>query len=212
MVAALALDEVHVTNAVRSCVSPLLKVPRAFIGVSKPAATFAFCGVTCIEVNVADSTSRLAVTLSEPSCAVIVTAPADWPVANPARLIPATLVFDEVQVANPFRFSTVPSVKVPSAVNCSPEAGAISAVVGVRVRELSVAELTVSPVVPVALAPLALKAAFMVALPALTPTANPLLPAVLETVAIAVLFELQVTCPVMVWVDESLKVPVALNF
>jgi hypothetical protein len=153
MVAIPELDDVQVAKPVRSCWSPLLKVPIALNRSWKPAATFVVCGVTCTEVRVADSTSRFAVALTEPVFAVMVVIPADSPVANPVRFRIATVLSDEVQVSNAFMPCVVPSVNVPVAVNCSPDAGAISAVVGFKLSDASVAELTVNESVPVAVAP-----------------------------------------------------------
>lgn len=124
----------------------------------------------------------------------MVTAPADWPVALPVPVV-ATLVFDEDHVHKALMFSVLPSVKVPVAVYSIPEAGAISAVAGVKTIFESVAVLTVSTVVPVALAPAKLNVALMFALPALIPTVKPPFAALLTTVATPVLLELQATCP-----------------
>ena len=65
----------------------------------------------------------------------------------------ATLVLDEVQVTYGLMYCVLPSVYTPMAEYCSDEAGASNALVGVRLIELSVAVLTVSAAVPVALAP-----------------------------------------------------------
>jgi len=164
--------------------------------------------VTRIEVSVAEFTSKVAVAVTEPSCAVMVTAPADSPVAPPVR---ATAIwgFEEDQVHKAFTFSLLPSVNVAIAVYSIPEAGAISAVAGLNAIEASVAELTVSRVVPVALAPAKLNFALMLVVPALTPTVKPPFPRLLTTVATAVLLELQATCPVRSWLEESLNTPVA---
>jgi hypothetical protein len=64
---------------------------------------------------------------------------------------------------------------------------------------------------PVALAPLAVNVALMVAFPALTPTALPKLPEELPTVATPVLFELHAELGVKSAVEESSKTPVAVK-
>ena len=67
--------------------------------------------------------------------------------------------------------------------------------------------VTRSVIVRVAVPGWPLKAAVMVAVPAATPVARPLL----TIVAVAVLDELQVTCVVISWVVDSEYVPVAVN-
>src|SRR6266404_1799370 len=91
-------DEVHVAAAVRSCVSPLANVPVAVNCRSMVAGTVQLCGVTWMEVKAADSTTRLAVALTDPDCALMVVTPADCPAATPAVLTVATLLLDEDQV------------------------------------------------------------------------------------------------------------------
>ena len=121
----------------------------------------------------ADSTTRLAVALTAPDCAVIVVVPADWPVATPATLMPATLGLDEVQVTYGLKNCVVPSVNVPIALYCRPEAGASTAEAGVSAMELKVALLTVSEALPVADAPAKLKVALIVTGPEAIPVASP---------------------------------------
>lgn len=173
MVAIPGLEDVHVTNSVRSWVSPLPKVPTALKPVWNPAATLEFWGEIAIDVSVAPSTKRLAEPLIAPSCAVIVTCPDDSPVTTPGWLIAATELFDDVHIANGFMFSCVLSVKVPSATYSCPEAGAIWAFAGVRLIDASVAEVTVSGALLVTLVAANENVALTVAFPALMPTANP---------------------------------------
>ena len=77
------------------------------------------------------------------------------------------------------------------------------AVAGVTAMEDRVAAVTVRVAVP----DFPLKVAVMVAVPAALAVAKPLL----ATVAVVVLDEVQVTCVVIVWVDPSEYVPVAVN-
>src|SRR5881275_464817 len=97
-------DEVHVTAELRSCVSPLAKVPIALNCAWIVCGTLTFAGITWIELSADDSTTRLAVPLIGPELAVIVTTPDDCPKATPATLTVATFVSDEDHIAN------VPSV------------------------------------------------------------------------------------------------------
>lgn len=165
--------------------------------------------MTWSDERIAPSTSRCAVALIAPDCAVIVTTPADSPVAKPAPLTIATLVSDEDQLTSVSMFSLEPSVKVPAAVYCRPEAGAIPAVVGVRLIDARVAELTVTSVVPVTFVVPKVKVARMFAVPAVTPLTKPGTVEPFPTVAAAVLSELQVTVAVMSCWVESLNTPVA---
>jgi len=48
----------------------------------------------------------------------MVTLPAETAVARPEALIVATLVLDDVHVTEDVKFSDVPSLKTPVAVNC----------------------------------------------------------------------------------------------
>jgi hypothetical protein len=146
-------DEVHVTAELRSCVSPLAKVPIALNCAWIVCGTLTLTGVTWIEFSVADSTTRFAVPLIEPELAVIVTTPGDCPKATPATLTVATFVSNEDQVADVPSVCLVPLLKVPVATNCSGEPGAISPELGLNVMEVNVAVLTFSWADPVADAP-----------------------------------------------------------
>src|SRR5882762_3480826 len=81
MVAKAGLDEVHVTELVRSCVLPSPNVPTALYCRPTSTGMLIVVGVTAIDCNAVDSTTTLAVFETEPSVAVMVAAPADWPVA-----------------------------------------------------------------------------------------------------------------------------------
>src|SRR5258707_14406097 len=98
MVAADEFDDVQFTKFVRFWVSPLAKVPVARKGAKKPAGRDLVGGVTWMDERLADSTSTLAVPLIAPSCAVMVTVPADWPLTRPFGLTVATALLDELQV------------------------------------------------------------------------------------------------------------------
>lgn len=127
-------------------------------------------------------------------------------------MLTATEVFEEVQVVNGFIFACVPSLKVPTAVNSCAEAGAICALEGVTAIDESVADVTVTAALPLALVPAKEKAALTVAFPALMPVVKPAGPGKFCTVATAVLLELHVTCEVRFCCEESLKTPVAVKF
>lgn len=87
------------------------------------------------------------------------------------------------------------------------EAGASTAVVGVRLMDCKVAALTTNAADPV----IPSRVALMLAVPAATPVATPTLPDELLMVAAAMLSEAQVTFLEMSWLVESLKKPVAVK-
>lgn len=123
----------------------------------------------------------------------------------------ATVLSDEDQLAYTFKFWELLLVQVPLALTCNVDPGASSALAGVTASLFRVAEPTVSPVVPVALALAKLKEALTWAVPTTTPLITPgLLPGV-PNAATAPLSELHVTEGVMSCVEESLNTPVAVN-
>lgn len=171
----------------------------------------AVTGVTWIEVNADDSTTKLEVPLIPPTFAVIVTTPGDCPMAAPAELTVATLVSEELQVTPEVRDCLLPSLNVPVAANCNDEPGVTSPEVGLNVIFDNVAPLTVSCADPVADAPAKLKPALIVAVPEFSPVAVPNVPDELPTVATAVFVELQAQLMLMSCVEESSKTPVAVK-
>lgn len=133
--------------------------------------------------------------------------------ATPETPTVATRGSDEDQVTYTFTFCVLPSVHFPLALKAIVAPGArIGFVLDAEIEiELRVAELTVTDVVPVALAPPKLKEAPAWAVPGAIPLITPaLLPGVPKS-AMGLLSELHVTELVMSWVDESLNLPVAEN-
>ncbi len=112
------LDEVQVDCVVRSCVLPSVKVPIAENCWLVVAAMVVLPGWIASEARSAALTVAVAVPLTEPEAAVMVVVPKLRAVARPLTVIVATLVFEELQVAVPVMSWTVPSEKVPVAVNC----------------------------------------------------------------------------------------------
>lgn len=113
-----------------------------------PGAIDWLAGETVIETSVAELTAKVTEPSVPPRLAVIVLLPALAPVAKPAGEIPATLAFDEPQMAIPVKFCVLPSVNVPVAVNCSVVPVAICGFAGETAIEASVAAVTVSVVLP----------------------------------------------------------------
>ncbi len=73
-----------------------------------PAGIDGLAGVTAMETRVGAVTVKTVDPLIVPDVAVIVEVPAATAVANPAELIVATLVAEEVQVTELVRFAVVP--------------------------------------------------------------------------------------------------------
>jgi len=152
-VATVVFDELHVTVVVRFCVEPSLYVPVAVNGSSTPTAIVGLVGVTAIDTSAALLTVNVAVPLTVPSVAVTVVLPYPVLVASPVPLIVATPVFDELQLTDAVRNCVLPSLYVPTAVNCwvSPNVfDRIDTLAGFICKETSVAVgETVLPVVVV---------------------------------------------------------------
>lgn len=128
--------------------------------------------------------------------------------ASPLALIVATLTSDDVHVAWPVRFSVVPSLKLPVAVKrCELPSGMLG-LAGVIVIEVSVASVTVSDAVPTSPA----NSAVMVASPAVSPVASPLLPLLSPTVATDAGDEVHEADWVRSCELPSAKVPMARNW
>ena len=93
----------------------------------------------------------------------------------PEMLTVATLLFDEDQAAYTFTFCEFPLLHVPLALNWKIDPGARGELEVFTEIELRVAELTVRPLVPVALAPAKLKLALILAVPGTSPFTTPVL-------------------------------------
>jgi len=112
-----ALEELHRTEAVMSCVVLSLKVPIAVNCLVVPTAMLELAGVTVIENRVAPVTLRVAVPVTEPEVALMVAVPTPTPVDKPAELIVATVDGDDDH-ATEVSTCVLPSSKLPIAVNC----------------------------------------------------------------------------------------------
>lgn len=139
--------------------------------------------------------------------AVIVVVPVAALLASPFPPIEATLTLEDVQVTSFVRISVVPSLKLPVAVKRSELPNAMLGSVGVMVSEVSVAGVTESVAVPTCPE----KNAVIVALPAATPVASPLLPTMSLTVAIDAGDDVHEADCVRSCVLPSANVPMALN-
>src|SRR2546427_6128108 len=117
IVATVAWDELHRTEAVRSCVLVSLKVPVAVNCLLVPIAMVGFAGVTASDTNVAVLTVKVAVPVTEPEVALIVVVPVPTAVARPKASIDETLTGDADHVTE-VSSCVLPSSKFPTAVNC----------------------------------------------------------------------------------------------
>jgi hypothetical protein len=95
-----------------------------------PTVSEAFAGVTAIDTNTGTVTVRLVEPPIAPDVAWIVVLPAATHVAKPTLVIVATAVFVDVQVTELVRFSVLPSLKTPVAVNCCVKPLAMDAFAG----------------------------------------------------------------------------------
>jgi len=99
MVAAVVLDELQVTELVKSCVLLSENVAVALNCVVTPAPSEALAGVTAIAVSAAPVTDTWTLAVSEPEEAWIVASPKPAVVAKPVGLIATTVGLEDVQIA-----------------------------------------------------------------------------------------------------------------
>ena len=197
------LDEVQATAGVISRVVPSENVPVAINCWVPPTDMIGLAGVTAMEDRVEEVTVRVVLPEIGPEVAVMVELPATRAVASPLLSTEATDVLDELQVTDVVISWVVPSENVPVAVSCWVDPADRLGLAGVTAMEDRAPVLTVRVVLP----DIVPEVAVIVAVPAETAVARPLL----LTVAIDVLDELQVTDTLISWVVPSENVPVAEN-
>ena len=117
MVAVPAEEEVQLTDPVRFCWLPSLKLPMAVKGCVVPETIVGFAGLTAMDISVTEFTVKTVDPLTELDAAVIVACPAPIQVACPFVATVATVGADVVQFTIVVRFCCVPSLKVPVAVS-----------------------------------------------------------------------------------------------
>ncbi len=98
IIATAVAEELQLADVVIFCVVPSKKVPIAVNCSCVPGAIEGAAGVTAIDFS-ATPTVRVVVPLTAPDVALMVVEPFFIPVAIPAVLIDATVVSDELQVA-----------------------------------------------------------------------------------------------------------------
>jgi hypothetical protein len=183
IVATVRSDEDQVTADVRFCVELSEYVPVAVNCCVPPPGMLGVAGVMLIETSVAEVTVSVVLPDIPPSVALIVLVPTLTELASPfepaALLIVATVSADEDQVTADVRSCVELSEYVPVAVSCWERPLAMLDVAGVTPIDTSVAEVTVSVVLP----DIPLSAALIVLVPTPTELASPFEPAALLIVA-----------------------------
>ena len=211
IVATPVLEELQVTEAVRSCVVLSEKAPVAVNCRVVPLAMLRLVGVIAMDTSIAGVTVSVVELETLPEVAVIVVEPEAADVARPwefaALLIVAMSVPDEFQVTEAVRSCDVLSEKAPVAVNCWVVPLAMLRFAGAIAMDTRVASVTVS-VVALETPP---EVAVTVVEPEAADVASPWEFAALLIVATPVLEELQTTEAVRSCVVLSENVPVAVN-
>jgi hypothetical protein len=103
-------EEVQVAEEVRFCVEPSVYVPVAVNCVVLPMVSMVEVGLRLMETSDGPVTVRMEVPLIEPDMAVMLLVPWPTPVARPALDMVATVVVDDVHVAEFVRFCVLPSL------------------------------------------------------------------------------------------------------
>jgi hypothetical protein len=160
-------------------------------------------GVIDMEDRVAGVAVRVVFPETVPELALIFELPAVTAVDSPLLSTVATAVLDDLQVTCVEISAVVPSEYMPEEVNCLLFPTGIVGLAGVMAMEDRAEGFTVRVVFPEILR----KVEVMVAIPAATAVARPLL----LTVATAALDDLQVTRVVIFWVVPSEYAPEAVN-
>jgi hypothetical protein len=161
------LDELQVADAVSTCFVPSEYVPVATNCLVVPLALVGLAGVTERDKSVAGLTVSVVEPDIVPDVTVIVVVPAATDVAKHPALTDATPVLDELGITCVVRSCVVLSENVPVAMNCWVVPMAMLGFAGVTATDTSVAEVTVSVVLPEVLPDVAV----MVVVPAFFPYA-----------------------------------------
>jgi hypothetical protein len=174
--------------------------------------TVAEGGVTTMDSSTTGVTVNVVEAEMVPDVALMVVEPTPSDVASP--FVPAVLLIVatdgkvEFHVTDDVRFCSELSENFPIARNCWVFPRAMLGFVGVTVRDVSVAAVTISVAGPEVTL---VKDDVMEAVPTLTAVALPFEPAALLMVATPELDVVQVARVVKVWIFPSASVPVAVN-
>lgn len=178
---------------------PSVNVPVAVNCCIVPSAIEAVPGVSVIETRVAGVTVKFAVPLIALQLAVTAAVPTPVLVASPAAFTVNTVATLELQVAVLVKSCVVPSVYVPTTVNCCFVPSATDALDGDTASETNAAGVTVRVLEPVTAADVAV----ITVCPVPTLVARPLVTGALLIVATVVTLEFHVAVPVMSCVVPS---------
>ena len=146
-----------------------MKVPVAVNCLLAPSGIDGIAGVIAIVLRAAGLTASVVELEIVPDAAVIVVVPMAMLIASPVALIVATLVSDDVHVADALRSCVLPSVYVPTATYCCEVPRGMDVAIGVTSMDTSVAGPTVSVVCPTTVPAVAL----MVVVPVASALATP---------------------------------------
>jgi hypothetical protein len=196
-------DELQWVISVMSCVVPSLKVPVAVNCCVVPTVAVGAAGVIASETKVPVPTVRVVLPVMPEADAEMVTDPPFLPLHSPELRIEAILGLEDLHTTPLRLVATLPSLKVPVAVNLICVPFAILGLAGLTLMETNLAVETVSAVEAL----IDPKTALIVVLPLATLVTSPLL----LIVAAAGFEELHKTDAEMSCVLLSLKLPVATN-
>jgi hypothetical protein len=110
-------EELQLTDVVRFCRLPSLKIPVAVSCWVMPKAMVEVEGLTAMEERVAEVTVNGAVPVTEPAVAAIIVWPEATLEAVPLEPMAATAEREVAQLTDAVRFCVLPSEKVPVAAN-----------------------------------------------------------------------------------------------
>ncbi len=200
----------HVTTDVTSCWLPSVYVPVAVYCCAVPSGIVAAWGLIAIVTRVAGFTTNVAVPFTPFRLIPIVVVPTPALVASPlvpgVLLIVPTVAAVELQCPACVTSCWLPSVYVPSAVNCCVCPSGMVPVPGLTAIDTSAAAVTVICVVPLTPPTLAV----IPAVPTSTLVASPIVAAALLIVATLVVSDAHTAVLVTFCVLPSLNVPVAV--
>lgn len=202
VVAMAGAEEAQVATPLMFWELPSEKEPVASSCLNKPTTIVGLAGLMVMETTVALVTVRLAEALTEPEAAVMVVVPGASPEASPALTV-AMLGWEEVHLTCEVISRVVPSLKVPTAENCSVVCLAMEKLEGVTESDTTLAAVTVTLATPTIWPFVADTFIVPIFIPCRSPDAL--------TVATEGTEEVHVTEPVRFWVLPSWNTPTALS-
>lgn len=200
IVATVAAEDCQRTEFVKSWLEPSVKLPIAWNCCCRPSAIEADGGVTVMDTRAAGFTVRMADPEMAPTDALIPALPTASVCASPPAATVAIDAASELQDADAVRLSVLPSVYVPTAVNCCVVPSATDAVAGDTARLTRAAGVIVTGAGALVTPEYE---AYTFAEPTPTPVARPRVPGVLLNAVMAASDDVQTAASVRVLVDPS---------